>query len=142
MFYEKKGYIFRENDNDGNEFCKQMAYDYAKNKVGSCTNFNPLVPAENFTFKNKNISVHGLEKPPFLYNESLVKDIIIDTNTEKEGDNQVGVDKLILRIYSSGSVPAIITPVNCSKQDEKEYGLQTSVYCIGSPEINYMILNI
>ena len=141
-FYKSKGYVFDEKNENDDEFCQLMIKKYAKNKNGTCNNTNPLMPIQNFEFKNKKITVYGLEKPVFDVYGTFVKDILIDVNTDNKGNNTVGSDRVILRIYSSGRVGGVVTPVNCSRQDEIEYGFKTSTYCIGSPEVNYMILNI
>jgi len=142
LLYKEKGYVFNPDDTNDSELCHRLTAKYANNNGSSCYNTNPLMPQQNFIFNKKKISVYGLEKPAVKIDGNYVKDIIIDTNTEIKGDNTVGSDKTIFRIYSSGSAGGIITPVNCSKQDEKEYGMTTSNYCAGSPEINYLALNI
>ena len=139
--FEKQKYVFDEKLNGEDSFCKYMAQKYSKNKQGACTNFNPTMPSENFVFKNKDISIYGLEKQPFKYNGSLAKDVIIDVNGENKGENQVGKDRYILRIYSTGMQGGVITPVNCSSMDEMEYGFKRSIYCIGSEEFNYLAVN-
>ena len=141
--YEKQKYVFEEKGKGETEdpYCKYLANKYSSNQQGSCSNFNPTMPSENFTFKGKNISIYGLEKPTFSFNGCLVKDVIIDVDGELKGENTVGKDRVILRIYSSGQFGGIITPVNCSTMDEMEYGLKRSIYCIGSEEVNYLILN-
>ena len=135
---------FKQDDNEFNdtEFCFDIARKYSKKKSGSCTNFNPGIPVENFIFKDKKISVLGLEKPAFNFGGSLVKDIVIDYNSEKKGNNQVGTDRAILRLYLSGANAGLITPVNCDKKDEEEFELKTSLYCIGSTGQDFLNMNI
>ena len=139
--YENQKYVFDEKNKGIDSFCEALAKKYSKNKQGSCTNFNPMTPSENFTFKDKKISIYGLEKPVFRYNGHIVKDVMIDIDGENEGENQVGKDRTIVRIYSKGEFGGIMTPVNCSTMDEKEYGFKKSIYCIGSEEQNYLTTN-
>ena len=139
-FYSKNQHIFDAEKKDDDEFCQLLISKYAKNG-GGCTSFNPNFPVQNFTFKGKKIAIYGLEKPVFKDNGAYVKDIIVDINGENKGDNQVGSDRAILRIYSSGRMGVFITPVNCSRDDEKEYGMKRSTYCIGGQEINYLAQN-
>lgn len=139
--YQKQGFVFDNKTGSEDSFCLYLAEKYSKDSVGACTNFNPTMPSENFTFKDQKISIYGLEKPVFSYNGNQVKDIIIDVNGEKKGENQVGKDRVILRIYSKGQSGGIITPVNCSNMDESDYGFKKSIYCIGSQEFNYLTSN-
>ncbi|MBR2068875.1 MAG: hypothetical protein IJ877_03850 [Candidatus Gastranaerophilales bacterium] len=139
--YEERGYVFDEKRKDDDFFCQLMARKYAKNAQGSCSDFNPIMPAMNFEFKDKKITIYGLEKPLKKIDGTYTKDIIIDADGENKGDNHVGSDRVIVRIYSSGRLGGIMSPVNCSRADEKEYGMTISQYCIGSSETNYLVLN-
>lgn len=136
--FRENGYVFNPDIKNDDTLCQKLISKYAQNGSGSCSGFNPISAELNFVFKNKKLSVYGLEKPLFDVSGSKVKDIIIDVNGEDKGENQVGIDRTIIRIYSSGRAAGIITPVNCSSGDEKDYGLKKSFYCIGSQEINYL----
>ena len=88
-FYEKNGYIFKNTGSEDTKFCEELVSAYAKDNVGNCVNMDPIMPVQNFIFEDKNISVLGLEKPAFSYDGSIVKDIIIDTDTQEKGKNQI-----------------------------------------------------
>ena len=138
----KPGYAFGNSKYDDINFCQHMVDKYSKTKIGYCNNFNPITPVENFVFKDKKYSVLGLEKPSHMDKGVLVKDIIIDYNTEQKGENRVGVDRAIMRLYLTGNYKGTISPVNCNKQDELEYGLKSPLFCAGSTGLNEMALNI
>ena len=140
ILYEEQGYIFNSKDKEDDTFCKQMITKHSKGK-GSCVNVNPNIPLLNFQFKGKRMTVYGLEKPFYKVDGVNVKDIIIDTDGEKRGENKIGSDRIILRLYSTGRLGGMLTPVNCNKKDEQIYGFKMPVYCIGTPEINYLATN-
>lgn len=139
--YKTQGKVFNERAKNDDAFCWDMVNKYAKNNEGSCNNFNPLSPLQNFVVKGKKITFYGLEKPPFAVDGAWAKDILIDVDGEENGENQVGVDRTILRLYSHGRIGAILTPVNCSREDEAMYGFKKSVYCAGSMEFDYLTYN-
>ncbi len=124
------------------DFCQYMIRKYSKTGSGSCNNFNPGVPVENFIFKDKNISILGLEKPSYTDKGILVKDVVIDYNTEQKGENRVGVDRILMRMYLTGDFKGIITPANCNKQDELEYDVKSPIFCVGSTGMNELAMNV
>ena len=139
--YEKQGRVFDENKKNDDEFCKILANKYASNKQGNCNNINPISAVENFKIKKSKITIYGLEKPASFIEGAWAKDIIIDVNGEDEGENQAGVDRTILRLYSHGRIGGVLAPVNCSSSDDKDYGFKKSFYCIGSQEMDFLTFN-
>ena len=138
-FYKEKGYIYNSKDDINDEFCEVLRKKYSPYK-GTC-NTNPAGGHDiNVVFKKGNITIYGMEKPPFEFEGNLVKDFYIDINGEK-GENTMGIDRLPLRIYSKGLLGGIVTPVNCSVYDYKEYGIPLSPICQTGTEINFLNSN-
>ena len=96
----------------------------------------------NFVFKNKKIEILGMEQKPFERGDVLVKDIIIDTNGTGKGDDEIGQDRVPVRIYSTARMGGLISPVNCSHQDMIDFGLEYADICHNGPEINFMATKI
>ena len=92
----------------------------------------------NFVIKKKRIEVYGLEKPPYKLEETYVKDFFIDVDTSRKSENIIGVDRFPLRIYSDNYMGGMITPINCSKDDEVAFSLTTSPVCAGGTGINFL----
>ncbi len=93
---------------------------------------------KNFTIKKKKIEVYGLEKPPYKLEETYVKDFFIDIDLSRKSADTIGVDRFPLRIYSDGYMGGMITPINCSKDDEVAFSLTTSPVCAGGSGLNFL----
>ena len=135
--YKSQKYLFK-NEED-NSICEILS-EKLSNSTGNCYNSSQNY-SHNFTISGTNIEIWGLEKPSYKLENNLVKDFFIDTNGTK-GENTFGIDRIPLRIYSTGRLGGTITPINCSRDDEKNYYFHYSPICIGSPEINYLANNI
>lgn len=107
----------------------QVIYDCTDDKVSY---------KKNFVIKKKKIEIYGLEKPPYKLDGTYVKDFFIDVDTRRKSSNTIGIDRFPLRIYSDGYLGGMITPINCSKDDEKAYGLTSSPLCIGGSGVNFL----
>ena len=138
--FEEEKFIFKHDDPNDMTYCIRLAKKYAKMGSFNCNPTKLGAPYKNFTFKGTNIEVWGLEKPPFNANGFLVKDVLIDVDSEK-GENKVGSDRFVLRIYSSNTNAGMITPVNCKIDDEKKWDLRRSLYCAGGAEIDFLTVN-
>ena len=136
--YKSQKYLF--NDNDDGTICEILGKKLSNSSTGNCYN-NSQNYSYNFTIKDTDIEIWGLEKPAYKLENILVKDFFIDINGTK-GENTISADRIPLRMYSTGRLGGTITPVNCSHDDEKSYHFYYSPICAGSPEINYLATNI
>lgn len=133
-YYKKNGYIFESQDDIEDKFCLALKKKYGDNS-GSCQVDGTL--RENIHFKNTNITMYGFSRKPQIYNNVLVKDVVIDIDGEK-GKNKFGVDRAPIRIYSKGLLGGMITPVNCNREDNYKYDVPYSDICPIDDHVNYM----
>lgn len=136
-YYKQKGRIYTQDNNDGiDEFCEIIRNKYSP-VYGKC-NIEDVVSGEpNIILKNKGIYIYGFEKKAFPSDGTLVKDIIIDVNGPK-GENTFGIDQVPVRIYSSGRLGGMLSPINCKKEDSEEFGISHSPICPLGFEFNFM----
>ena len=116
------------------KFCEHLAEKYAVGEF-ECSIF-VLDNEANITLEN-GVKIYGFEIPPHKSYGTLVKDIIIDVDGV-EGKNEIGIDRLPLRIYSTGMLGGKIIPVNCNSEDEKNFDMTKSAYCPPGHEVNYL----
>jgi len=138
--FEKQNYLFKEDNSDNNLFCIELSKRLSLKK-GYCPVLKSMYPEKNFTIKKTNIEILGLEKPVFKVNGVAVKDIIIDVDGEKKGENIIGIDRIPVRMYSTGRLGGMLSPINCKAQDQKDYDFIMSQFCNGSESVNYLETN-
>ena len=138
-FYKTKQYVYKKDeatDEYQDEFCELLVSKYSNNG-GNCTSSDFLGLQENFTFKKNKATIYGMEKPPFYYDGTLVKDFIVDVDGKK-GKNTIGIDRVPLRIYSTGRMGGLLTPVNCNQEDEQRFYMERSKLCDANVQINFL----
>jgi len=133
-YYKKNSYIYNTMDDLEDGFCLALKNKYGDSS-GSCQVDG--TDRENIHFKKTQITVYGFSHKPQIYNGVLVKDIVIDIDGEK-GENTFGIDRAPLRIYSTGLLGGMITPVNCKEEDTYKYGVPYSKICPKEIQVNYM----
>ena len=134
--YRKQKYLF---DDKNDNICEILAKELSKEKA-NCINTSKDY-SKNFKIDKTSIEIWGLEKAPLKYENTLIKDFFIDINGSK-GENKIGTDRTPLRMYSTGRLGGILTPVNCSKDDEKYYGIKYSPICLNETQINFLANNL
>ena len=134
--YKSQGYLFKENEDN---LCQELANKLSKSGA-NCYNTSPNY-SKNFTIGKTKIEIWGLEKPAYKYEDTLAKDFFIDVDGSK-GENSFGIDRVPIRVYSSGRIGGTLSPINCNKEDEERYGFYYSPICTGSQNINFMATNI
>ncbi|MBR5303512.1 MAG: hypothetical protein IKU37_01635 [Candidatus Gastranaerophilales bacterium] len=136
-YYRKKGYVYnKDEDSAVDEFCEVLRNKYSP-IYGNCNIEEKISNEPNIIFKNKGIHIYGFEKKHFPSDGTLVKDIIIDVNGTK-GENTFGVDQVPIRIYSTGRMGGMLSPVNCKKEDTEDYGISYSPICPAGFDFNFM----
>lgn len=133
-FYKKHGYIWASADGKEDKFCEALRKKYSP-QAGSCTIEKNATDKENLKFKK--ITLHGFSNPPFYQNKVLIKDIYIDINGPK-GKNKFGIDRVPLRIYSSGRLGGTLSPVSCNKEDFERFSVPYSQICPEDVSINFL----
>ncbi len=126
--------------NDSEDMLCQKLSDKLSRTGGNCYNTSPNY-IENFTIGKTKIEIWGLEKPAYRYEDTYVKDFFIDIDGPK-GENSFGIDRVPVRVYSSGRLGGTLSPINCNKEDEERYGFYYAPICAGSQNINYLSTNI
>ncbi len=140
QYYKVHGYIYKGQDEPVDDFCVFLSSKLAK-LGGECTNKPNLFGYQkNFVIDNTDIEVWGMDSLPKTEEGTLVKEFFIDTNGEK-GENQFGIDRIPLKIYSTGRLGGLVLPVNCSKEHEEQFGFQLSKMCSPEIQINYLDTN-
>lgn len=136
-YYRENGFVYNSNNENAlDEFCETIRKKYSP-LYGKCIVEDKISDEPNIVLKNKNIYIYGFDKKPFEYGGTLVKDIIIDTNGKK-GENTFGVDQVPIRIYSSGRMGGLLSPINCKKEDEEDYGIPYSPICPAGFDFDFM----
>lgn len=138
-YYLKKGYIFESTDAMSDDFCSTIKKKYGT-PSGDCNVEKRSIEKENIEFKKGKITLHGFSNPPYSLYGTLVKDIFIDVNGQK-GENTFGIDRVPVRIYSSGKLGGMISPINCKKEDSEKYDVPYSVICPPDININFLDSN-
>ncbi len=131
--YKQKGYVYDSLTQDNDPLCEVLREKY--DNLGTCN--VGIVGAQGNIKLPKGITLHGFENRPRNGEGSLIKDIIIDVNGEK-GENTLGVDRAPIRIYSTGRMGGMISPVNCKVSDQRDYELDYSPICTAGIDINFM----
>lgn len=139
-YYKKQGYVYTSQDEKTDEFCILLGKKYSKT-YPDCRD-NRGIPKTNFVFKGTKIEIIGMEKPPVKKGGTLVKDILIDTNGSGRGDDEIGSDRVPIRIYSSGRMGGLLSPLNCNHKDTIEFDIEYADICHNGPEIDFMTTNI
>ncbi|MBQ4646649.1 MAG: hypothetical protein IJB79_04815 [Candidatus Gastranaerophilales bacterium] len=139
-FYREKGFVFEDVNQKQDEFCELVRQKYSPD-YGSCNVGHFVSTNPNIIFKNRGIFIYGFEKPPIQSDGTIVKDLIIDVNGEK-GENTLGVDRVGIRIYSTGRMGGMISPINCKREDEEDYGIPYSPACTAGFNMNFMDMKI
>ena len=134
--YKTQKYVIKSIEEDN--VCELLGQKLSSSG-GNCYNTSQNY-SFNFKIKRTDIEILGLEKPAYNLEGNLVKDFIIDINGSK-GENRFGVDRVPVRLYSTGRLGGNLSPINCSKDDEKDYYFYYSPICAGEPEINFMATN-
>lgn len=132
--YKDRGYIYKEIDDEYDSICQVLRDKY--DSSANCEIKDTIGQDYSIKFKN-GITLHGFEKRPYEFEGVLVKDIIIDTNGLK-GENTIGMDRVPIRIYSSGRMGGKLSPVNCRVSDYRDFGIDYASICAGGADINFM----
>lgn len=135
-YYKKNKTVYTSKDEVVDKFCKIVGEKYGKD-IADCSYSNGIMK-KNFTFKNTKIEIWGMEKPPYDFEGTLVKDFIIDVDGGDKGDNLMGSDRVPIRIYSTNRMGGLISPVNCKHSDDADFDIPYASICANSEEINYM----
>ena len=138
-YYKEKGYVY-DGSEAIDEFCERIRVKYSP-LYGTCAIKNEVSDDVSIYFKSKNITVSGFNRPPIKVGDVYVKDIIIDVDGNK-GENTFGIDRVPLRIYSSGRMGGLLSPVNCNKGDMDDFGIPYSPICPTGVNINFMDIKI
>ena len=139
--YNKQNYLFKKSALKKDDYCYALAQKLASGEYNCATpedGGEEGFAERNFTIKGTKIDVLGLEQPAFYDQGTLAKDIIFDTDGYKKGANRIGIDRIPVRIYSTGRLGGMLAPVNCNPQDETAFGLKLSKFCERGNEINYL----
>lgn len=139
-YYKEHGYIYKSKDEEIDEFCVLMGSKYSE-KAPDCKDNHGIIKP-NFKFKGTKIEIMGMEKPPFEAGGTLAKDIMIDINGAGRGDDELGVDRVPVRIYSTERMGGLMAPVNCSHTDMMELGIEYAPICNNGAEIDFMTSKI
>ena len=139
--YNERKYIFKTEGETEDEICKHFLSENLKDGGNCMVGKKTGIIRRNFTFRKTKIDILGFEQPAFEMGGTLVKDIMIDVDGELKGENTVGKDRIPVRIHSTGRLGGLVTPVNCSTVDLKDYDFDKSLLCIGAEEINYLGVN-
>ncbi len=143
QFYKTHGYIYKQNKSgtidSEDEFCELLVKKYSLNG-GICHTNDKTGYSETFTFKNRGIVLYGMERAPFKFEGTLVKEFFIDVDGSK-GENTMGIDRLPLRIYSTGRLGGLVTPVNCKISDYNDYGIPYAKICQSGVDIDFLDTN-
>lgn len=136
--YKEKGYLFDANQKEG-EFCELLAQKLEiKNPQCYSQNLNLNY---NFTLKKPKVEIWGLEKKADFKEGKFTKEFFIDADGKK-GENQIGLDRYPLKMYSEGFMAGRLSPVNCSFLDSKDFGFEFSPLCQNTAiNINYQAQN-
>ena len=135
--YKQQGYIYTSIQDKEDALCKIMNRKNSKGG-GSCYETNTFVLNKNFTLNKTKVDILGMEKAPYEYEGMIVKDVMIDIDGENKGENQIGVDRVPIKIYSDGRMAGKITPVSCSMTTTKDWEVPYPNICKGAPEIDFM----
>lgn len=133
--YRKDKEIYTKNDSV-DKLCEALAKKYAL-KGMNCKISKKGMLEKNFSFGKTKVTVYGMNTPAHFYDGTMIKDIIIDIDGDK-GVNLLGVDRTPIRIYSSGRMGGMLSPVNCSIEDKKRYSMDISPLCSGGNTTNFM----
>lgn len=133
--YRKDNQIYTKDDTV-DKLCETLAKKYAVWGM-NCRITKKGSVEKNFSFGKTKVTVYGMNAPAFPYDGTLVKDIIIDIDGDK-GANIIGEDRIPVRIYSSGRMGGMLSPVNCSIEDKKRYDMNISSLCPVGNNTNYM----
>ncbi len=136
--YNQNKKVFGFEQTQPDELCQKLA-EASLAITYDCTDDGSSFK-KNFTIKKKKIEIYGLEKPPYKLDGTYVKDFFIDVDLSRKSANTIGIDRFPLRIYSDGYLGGMITPINCSKDDEVAYSLTTSPVCAGGSGINFLAI--
>ncbi len=132
--FRKDGYIFQK-DEANDKLCIALSNKYSTNLTNcQVSNRGALLP--NLNLGKTKITIYGMNMLPYSHGGTLVKDIIIDIDGEK-GENTIGVDRTPVRVYSSGRMGGMLSPVNCRKEEVKRYDMIHSHVCPYGTEINF-----
>lgn len=134
--YKEHGKLYTSNEDKNDILCNTLIKKNPK-RSGTCLEEDAFSLNKNFVFKGTNITIYGMEKAPNKQEGMLYKDVMIDIDGEK-GKNEVGTDRIPIRIYSDGRMGGRITPVNCSLTSLKDWDVPYSPLCNGGPEVNYL----
>ena len=83
-----------------------------------------------------------MERAPINVEGMTVKEILIDVDGEAKGKNEIGVDRVPIRIYSDGLMAGRLSPVSCSMTSLKDWEIHYSAICAGAPDIDFLQSNI
>ena len=132
--FRTEGHVFDE-EAIYDKLCQQLANKYSK-RLKECRVTNG-VAEPNIRFNKGGAVVYGLNSKPYKYGGTLVKDILIDINGDK-GENQVGIDRTPVSIYSSGRLGGMLTPANCKAENVRKYGLRYSPLCGVGADVEFI----
>ena len=140
--YKQKGYVYDKPDEPVDSVCRILA-EKLSDKTGSCAMNNTGMPQYNFTIKNSNIEIYGLERKGETERDgNIIKEFIIDIDGEKEGPNEIGKDRVPVQIHSRGRMAGRLMPVNCNVKDYTEYGMPIGKSCTTGIELNFLSTNV
>lgn len=133
--HRRDNQIYTKNDTV-DILCETLAKRYALRGM-NCKITKKGNIEKNFSFGKTKVTVYGMNAPAFFHDGTMVKDIIIDIDGDK-GVNIIGVDRIPVRIYSSGRMGGMLSPVNCNVEDKKRYLMDISSLCSIGNSTNYM----
>ena len=132
--FRRDGQIYTDKD-EKDILCEALAKKYSR-FGGKCnvSKRSGLLP--NFNIGKTKVTIYGMNMPAYFYDGTFVKDIIIDVDGDK-GENALGIDRTPVRIYSSGRMGGMLSPVNCKIEDKKRYDMHYSHICPNGADINF-----
>ncbi len=139
-YYKERGYVYTSKDEKVDEFCLLIGKKFS-GKSPDCKNDNGMMKT-NFKFKGTKIEIMGMEKPPFEAGGTLAKDIMIDVNGADRGENELGIDRVPVRLFSTERMGGLMAPLNCSHTDMMELGIEYAPICNNGAEIDFMTTKI
>ena len=139
-YFKLHGALFKDPNALVDDFCNVLADKFGKNG-GNCKVAPDSFPKENFVFKGTDVTVYGMERKPFDVWGTPSKDILIDINGQK-GENMLGVDRVIVRLHSTGRMGGLLAPVSCDASDKKDYDVTYSPMCPNGVKHSFLTTNI
>lgn len=142
QYYKKNNYKFQQSYTDTNRdsICEALSEKFSK-LGGECEHKPNLFGYQkNFTFNDTNIEVWGLDMQPKMEDGAYIKEFFIDADGPK-GENRFGVDRIPLKMYLTGRLSGLLSPVNCSKEHFDDFSFPLSSMCSSDIQVDYLDTN-